>query len=127
MPQKITFLKLKILKKKIYQGITINSGMSIFQKINFALRYVDALQSYAENSNSFYQERKSVYWLLSRLKQTFRKPGFPFSFKPIFDHPFISISSKLFTLKNKNLCLYVIQGVINMFLAFPKWLTWLVF
>ena len=26
-----------------------------------------------------------------------------------------------------NLCLYVIQKVINMFLAFPKWLTWLVF
>ena len=101
--------------------------MSIFQRIAVALRYVDALRSYAKNSNSFYQERKSVYWILSRLKQTFRKPGFPFSFKAIFDHPFIPIRSKLFTIKTEFMSLCDIEDVTNMFLAFPTWLTWLVF
>merc|ERR1712187_655856 len=76
---------------------------------------------------SFYQERKSVYWILSRLKQTFRKPGFPFSFKAVFDHPFIPIRAKLFTIKTEFMSLCDIEGVINVFLAFPTWLTWLVF
>jgi len=101
--------------------------VSVFQRVAVALRYVDALRSYAKDSNSFYQERKSVYWILSRLKQTFRKPGFPFSFKAVFDHPFIPIRSKLFTIKTEFMSLCDIEGVINVFLAFPTWLTWLVF
>merc|ERR1711879_815059 len=87
--------------------------------VDVAMRYVDALRSYAEDSNSFYQERKSVYWFLSRLKQDFRKPGFPFSFIPL--------SSKLFALKSEFVSLCDIEYVINIFLAFPTWLTWLVF
>jgi len=106
--------------------------MSFLQRINVAKQYVEAFVSYSTRSDSFYQSRKSAYWLLSLIQRTFPESGCSISFKEILDHPFIPIRSKFFALRNEFEFLSRIEVAVSVLLVLPLasgrvWSTWLVF